>query len=104
VTVVLANYYVVPATGSNDHVAINAAITALIAAGGGTVRLTAGDYEIGEDVAVSGATGITIEGEGYDTHLRLTDNTEENVITVTNRGERHHGDELAACGHSQPTL
>jgi hypothetical protein len=48
------------ATGNADDVQINAAITAMSAAGGGTVRLAVGTFDI--QAQINGASGVTLTG------------------------------------------
>jgi parallel beta-helix repeat protein len=66
-----ANYQ---ATGINDQSVINAAIAQVNAAGKGTVLLLPGVYNISSNVLVR--NNVTLKGSGWNTKLRLTDETD----------------------------
>lgn len=64
--------------GTADNVQIQQAIDAANAAGGGTVFLKAGIYDIADSIKMK--SGITLQGEGFGTVLRLANNAGVNVI------------------------
>ncbi|NJP12180.1 MAG: hypothetical protein HC866_24195 [Leptolyngbyaceae cyanobacterium RU_5_1] len=61
-------------TGSNDQDVINQAIAAIAAQGGGTVLLMEGTYSISDNVQVT-YNNITLSGVGWNTILKLANNT-----------------------------
>lgn len=61
------------APGTNDHVTINAAITAVNAAGGGIVYVKKGTYEIGSCIQM--LDNVWLVGEGWGTILKCKGGT-----------------------------
>jgi len=59
----------VQATGTNDHLIINAAIAEVAALGGGTVRLGGGTFVLG--AAVTMASNVFLQGAGAATDLEI---------------------------------
>ena len=76
---------VTPADSRDD---IQAAIDALAEEGGGTLRFSAGTYEI--DAALVWRAGVDLRGEGYATRLLATDAT--NVVESRYDEETAEGD------------
>lgn len=71
---------------SNDRAAIQAAIDALASSGGGTVLLPAGTYVVSRAgksaVAITLKSGITLQGEGTASVLKLQDGSGGHLINV----------------------
>lgn len=64
--------------GTADDVQINQALTAANAAGGGTVHIKEGTYDIIDELLVGSFT--TVQGDGFSTILRLANSTTVNGI------------------------
>jgi hypothetical protein len=70
--------------GSTDDTgAINAAITACINGGGGTVLFPRGTYKISSALTVNTATGITLQGCGPQASIIKQTSTSANGITIS---------------------
>jgi hypothetical protein len=70
------NVRVFGATGdgtTNDRAAIQAAIDAASAAGGGVVYLPKGTYRIGSSLTPTNATGVQLVGAGWATTIKITE-------------------------------
>ncbi|MCK5642458.1 MAG: right-handed parallel beta-helix repeat-containing protein, partial [Gammaproteobacteria bacterium] len=57
--------------GTADEVQINAAISAALAIGGGTVVLSEGTFVLGNSIVM--ASGVTLQGQGYSTLIQYDD-------------------------------
>jgi hypothetical protein len=71
--------------GTADDVQINQAVQAVKAAGGGTVLVKAGTYNLAATIAINGSN-ITLMGEGEGTHLKSTAASNINPITISGTG------------------
>ncbi len=72
-----ANYR---ATGTNDQSVINRAIAEVNAAGGGTVLLLPGIYNLSSNILVK--NNVALKGTGWTTKLRLADQTDLNLAGI----------------------
>lgn len=71
--------------GTADDVEINQAVQAAIAAGGGTVLIKAGTYNLAATIALNG-NNITLLGTGEGTLLKTANASNVNPITVSGTG------------------
>ena len=70
-------------SGSADNVQIQAAIDAVITAGGGTVFIKAGTYDIQQRVWILGSD-VIVRGDGQATKFLLADGADQEIFLVGN--------------------
>jgi hypothetical protein len=67
--------------GTADNVQIQEAVDAVELAGGGTVFIRAGDYDIAATINITAEHGIALVGAGWGTTLRIANNA--NIYAIT---------------------
>lgn len=72
--------------GTQDQVQINQAITDTLAEGGGTVRLSAGEFMLGDNILVPQGSSLTIEGSGWGTSVRTSAASNRYAFNFTGPG------------------
>lgn len=75
-----ADTYTFHASGTNDHVAINDAIAAVAAQGGGKVQLLGDLFNIGGSIILR--TGVILSGEGLGTRIVASAGFQAGMVTL----------------------
>lgn len=73
--------------GGDDQVQINQALNEAAADGGGKVTLSSGTFHLNEPIAIPASQGLTLEGDGWGTVLRVAGGVDRYAVHFNGAGD-----------------